>query len=137
MKYLKYNGDFYRVLKEDEVGYEVKNLTSSNNISHISREAEFEVIPEELNLSDLLKGHSGEKFFSYSHGEAKLLRVYNSTVGYDLDLVVEDGDSRVVVSVLWNGKRFKSGLVDLFPSLKLLQDYIFDPVIAWMVWKEK
>ena len=91
---------------------------------------------KELNLCYLLNGCEGETFFSYSHGEVKLLRMYQNAIGYNLDFVVETENGKYVVTIYSNGKRFQSGLVDMFPSKELYEEYPLDAYSAWMEWKE-
>jgi hypothetical protein len=88
---------------------------------------------KELNLCELLKGHEGGKFYSLAHGEVTLDHV-SPTI--DSCIVVKKrngGEERFYR----NGRWLRYGVVMLFPSRALYEQYPLDPLKAWMKWQEE
>ena len=92
---------------------------------------------DELNLPEILKGHEGEPFFSYSHGPVIFTRIIDSPIGYNIELKAGEVGSQTIVSVLSDGKRFKSGEMDLWPSKEFYLKYHTNGARAWKLWKLK
>lgn len=83
----------------------------------------------QLNLSELLKGHEGETFYSPIVGDCTLKAITDY-----IYVAVNDHPS---YCFFLDGRREKSGAVVFFPSRALYEQYPLDPYTAWMKWKEE
>lgn len=90
-------------------------------------------INKELNLCELLEGHEGETLFSLAHGDVKLDHV-SPTIDSCIVIKKRDGD---IERFYRNGRWLRDGIVMLFPSRALYEQYPLEPYKAWMVWREE
>ncbi len=88
---------------------------------------------KQLNLCELLKGHEGEPFFSLAHGDVKLDHV-SPTIDSCIVVKKRNGD---IEHFYRNGRWLRDGIVMLFPSRALYEQYPLDPYTAWMTWQEE
>ncbi len=87
----------------------------------------------QLDLCELLQGHEGETFFSLAHGDVKLDHV-SPTI--DSCIVVKKGNGDIE-HFYRNGRWLRDGIVMLFPSRALYEQYPLDAYTAWMKWQEE
>ncbi|WP_301345910.1 MULTISPECIES: hypothetical protein [Muribaculaceae] len=88
---------------------------------------------KELNLCELLRGHEGKTFFSLAHGDVILDHV-SPTIDSCIAVKMGNGDA---VRFYRNGRWLRDGIVALFPSRALYEQYPLDPYTAWMKWQEE
>ena len=137
---IKYNGDYYKIIGHDEVGYNVKVIvpTDDDYATHISYEAPFEITAEpeepmeekELNLCELLKDCEGETFYSDVFELVILTKV--NLVGNFLTI----NWNRLELNLYSNGSKVKGNRCVLWPSKELYEKYPLDAYSAWIEWKE-
>ena len=130
--HIRYNGDEYKIVGNDEVGYKVKviNPTGEDYATHISYKAPFEILEKELNLCELLKGCEGETFYSDVFELVILTKV--NLVGNFLTI----NWNRLELNLYSNGSKVKGNRCVLWPSKELYEKYPLDAYSAWMEWKE-
>lgn len=103
-------------------------ISQSNNLSQNVANCD-KPEDKELNLSELLKGHEGETFYSPIVGDCTLKAITNY-----IHVAVNDHPS---YCFFLDGRREKSGAVVFFPSRDLYEQYPLDPYTAWMKWQEE
>lgn len=83
---------------------------------------------KELNLCEILKGHDGETFYSTISGDIKITDFCD---GVMKPIGTTNG------RYCSDGKYQRGGVVCLFPSRSLYEQYPLDPYTAWMKWQEE
>jgi hypothetical protein len=116
--------------KEKESGEKgnYSEISQSNNLSQDVANCD-KPEDKELNLSELLKGHEGETFYSPIVGDCTLKAITDY-----IHIAVNDHPS---YCFFLDGRREKSGAVVFFPSRALYEQYPLDAYTAWSVWDDK
>lgn len=83
-----------------------------------------------LKLSEILKGHKGETFFSIKHGMVTL----RDTINDRCDFEIADNNLYLVFDSEFITK---SGLAKIYPNSELFEKYPLDPIKAWEMWINK
>lgn len=92
---------------------------------------------KELNLRELLKGHEGEEFFLLSCGNAQLDSIAFDKEYYPFEFKQILSKRTQYVQRTKEGKVYDSGVVDIYPSRTLYEQYPLDAKKAWAIWIEQ
>lgn len=87
----------------------------------------------ELDLTFLLKGYKGIKFFSTLFGDTEIIEVYPN----DCIDVCPYGCHDEVATIFINGNFGKDGQCVLYPSRALYEKYPLDGFKAWAEWAQE
>ena len=143
-------GNTFSIAEKDFKSYaEPTEAISQNSTRNCDNENRISTTRnKELNLSELLKGHEGETFYSPVCGTViELKEVFKSFLVFYLD---KDDDCTIEcetrgwqrIGTLDECGVFKSitypeSACLIFPSRVLYEQYPLDPYTAWMKWKEE
>lgn len=116
--------------KEKQKGEKGNNseISQSNNLSQDVANCD-KPETKELNLCELLKGHTCEKFYSSLYDNMVDIHLYGDVIGINYGVYN--------TSICSNGAYFKYGVCTLFPTRALYEQYPLDPYTAWMKWQEE
>lgn len=86
---------------------------------------------KELDLTQLLKGHEGEKFYCTMFGEVPFVCIIPNPKPFERPIKVD------AFQLTSDGKYGLDGECILFPSRALYEQYPLEPQRAWAVWSEQ
>lgn len=86
----------------------------------------------DFRLDNILKNHIGEEIFSLAYGIVKTSRILKDSSDHNIEIIVRISDHNFFErNYLYNGKIFRSGHIDLYPSEEYYHKYPFDAEKAW------
>ncbi len=135
----------YRDAKADEsrnLSQEVANCDKSEesrknkqNLSLSDNQKTENMEEKELNLCQLLKGCEGETFYSRAYGEVRLNEIVRDDRPNSQEIKCYTPDPQSDrIWFLRDGRKFKNGEIDLYPSRALYEKYPLDARAAWQEW---